>query len=889
MKCTKCLLPALISSVVAAGMSSASVLARENSAEKLEEVLVTGSFIKRPSQQNSPSPIKIVGREQLEESGAVTFEDFIPNLSINAGDEGNSDNFSGPRTQGTSNINLRGLGVGANLVLLNGRRQTQSAQTNNDGESFVDTASLVPMIAIERVEILKDGAGSLYGSDAITGVVNFITRDSYDGFDLKLGYQTTTDGDQDDYDISAIWGGGDDDTHFLFAASYLDRSRLEIAERDTGQQVGEPAGVSASGWGNPGNFITSTGRQPDPDCDRIANDPSINVDNSALGTEFLFSSQNCRWDFSQYLDLIPEETRLQAYAQLTHSIGDFGSLSNVEFRGEFGLARNRSERRTSPSFGPFSRHINIPADHPQNPFGEDVKFEGRVVGVGAPALIVKSTNDTWRSSGVFAGDINDSWSFEVGATWSINESQYRQPDTIVKDWQEAIDNFSYNPFGSAHFAQPGEAGYNDPALVASLQNDLTLDAEAELYTYDVHVTGDLFDMPVGPLGVAIGAQYRYEELDYDFDAVANADGYGFFTGNPDFNADRDVTAVFVEFAVPLTETLNVQLAVRYEDYGGDIGDTTDPKIAVNWTPSETLSVRASYSESFKAPTLFQANGIGTTGSTGVFAFGQFQFPAIRFQADPNDPLVPETADVYNIGFSLNLMESLSIDVDYWSFEFTDVIVRESGEQLAQSASAANSILEAGGTEDDLTDAQIAALEQVDFDAETGTLGQIQSYYRNAQSLDTDGIDLAVSYAINDNFTVRSNVTWVNEYTFETADATIEGVGFLNAGTVGAPSPEYKGNIGLFWADSRSSANVIVRYIDSYTDARRVGTEFEEVDSYTTVDAQYKFNMDSGFSVTVGTKNLFDEDIPVVRDFIGYDSKTHDARQRLVYLSFGQQF
>ena len=844
----------------------------DNASEPLEEVVVTGSYIKRPSQEDSASPIDVIDSEELGLTGSNTFADFVPTLTINVGDEGRSDNFDGPKTIGTSNINLRGLGVGANLVLLNGRRQTQAAMVNGDGESFVDLASLIPMIAVERVEILKDGASSLYGSEAISGVVNFITRDDFDGFEVELGAQLVPDGNQDEYNVSAIWGGGSENTHIVAALSVLERNPLDIQDRDLkGQQRDNRAGISTSSFGNPGNFLTSTGPVPDPDCDAVA---AQNQDGTAGGTAFAFGNLSCRWFYDRYVGLVNNESRIQGFTSLSHQLGDLGAFSEVEFKGELGYARNKSNRITPPSLPPFARPVSVPAAHPQNPFGEDVIFLGRPLAADAPGAIMRQKSNTWRGSGVFTGEFADSWSFEVGAMWSENQFENRQPETDINAWQAAINDFSYNPFGNSHLAGPGDPAYNSQAVIDAVRGDATVDGTLTTWTVDAHVTGDLFEMPAGPLGVAIGVQYRDESIDYDFDAISERDGWASLTGNPDFNGNRDVVAIFGEVAIPLLENLDIQAAVRYEDYGGAVGSTTDPKVAALWQPVDALSLRASYSSSFRAPTMFQTVGVGTTGSGGVFALGSFQFPTIRFLQDPNNLLKPESADVYNIGASFSPVDNLTIDVDYWKFEFTDVIARQGDQTLANAAFF-------GG------DPQ--ALSQIDANFAAGTVEKITSFFQNAQGLDTDGIDIGITYGLGDSITLTANGTWVNEYTFITAGGKVKGAGFLNRGSIGAPAPEFRANFGARWATERQGASVYVRYIDSYKDQRPNRAGFGTMDSHTTVDAQYSFQLFEGTAVTVGARNIFDENVPAVRDFYGYDVKTHDARQRLVYLRLKHAF
>ena len=171
--------------------------------ESVEQIVVTGSYIRRRSQFDSPSPLVTVSSADLAASGANEVGDVIEDLTINTGSQNNPDAFTQNFTTGTGNVNLRGLGVSSTLVLINGRRQTQSAVATDRGENFVDTSSLPPMIAFDRLEILKDGATALYGSEAVAGVVNFITRSDFEGFDLEFGVQTVDDQPQEDLKSAA--------------------------------------------------------------------------------------------------------------------------------------------------------------------------------------------------------------------------------------------------------------------------------------------------------------------------------------------------------------------------------------------------------------------------------------------------------------------------------------------------------------------------------------------------------------------------------------------------------------------------------------------------------------------------------------------------------------
>ena len=191
-------------------------------AEPIEEVVVTGSYIRRTSQFDSPSPIESVDATAIEAIGAKNIADIVQTLTINTGSQNNPDAFTQNSTVGTSNFNLRGLGVASTLVLLNGRRQVLTGLPTNDGLNFVDTSSLVPMIAVDNIEILKDGAAALYGSDAVAGVVNFLTRDNFEGLELSADYQFISDeGDASEYVIQGLYGAQGERSSIIAANSSI--------------------------------------------------------------------------------------------------------------------------------------------------------------------------------------------------------------------------------------------------------------------------------------------------------------------------------------------------------------------------------------------------------------------------------------------------------------------------------------------------------------------------------------------------------------------------------------------------------------------------------------------------------------------------------------------
>ena len=857
--------------LVSANADQPAANADQRDPEALEEVTVIGSYL-RTSQGDMPSPIEVLEREEFASQGISTPAEFVSTLTINTGAENSADNFTGGGTFGTSNINLRGLGIGANLVLLNGRRQTQSAIANDDGETFVDIASLVPMIALERVEVLKDGASSLYGSDAISGVVNFVTRSGFEGFEIHANYQTVTEDSQSDAELSALWGATTGQSSIIVAGYYLDRSSLTSAERVLpGRRAGDPGGPAVSGVGHPGRFVRlNSGGPPvaDPNCQAVADQ---NADNSVLP-----GANTCLWDFGQYTYIVPDESRFLGYSAFEQVFSD-----SIAFKGELGFARKRAQRGTSPSFAPLTSLRTVPAAHPQNPFGEPLLFLGRARGADAPEAIARNESETWRALGAFSGDFsNTSWTWDAAITYSNSEVTFYQPDTLVNELQAALNDFSFNPFGSALLASPGDPAFNDPAVFNRFIRDLTQHSQSALWTVEGHVSGELFALPAGPVSAAIGGQYRDERVDADFDAAANRDGYGFFVGNPDFKADRDVQAVFVEVGMPILGNLELQAALRYEDYGGDIGDTTDPKIAVLFRPAEFLTLRGSFSASFRAPSLFQANGIQTVIEPVFPPRGAPLFPSIRFSSDPGDPLVPEQADVVNLGVTFEPLPNLEINLDYWSFEYSNVIIRENAQILFTQALRGN----------------LAALAQVDFNPASATVQQIRPFYRNASSLDTSGLDVSLAYDIESRIggvRLSLDATYIEKYSYDTAQTgKIEGAGRRNVNTIGTSAPRFRANAGIGWQShgGEQKANLFLRHIGHYEDDANTIEPGTDVEAYTTVDLQYAYTLEKRrLTVNLGASNIFDESVPTAFSAMGYDTKVHDARQRTVYLGLEKAF
>lgn len=341
--------------------SSSIAFAQDNSAA--DEVIATGSLIRRKAQEDRASPVITLGEAEISSTGAKNIADLTQTLTINTGTENNPDAFTQSGTTGTSNINLRGLGVQSTLVLLDGRRQVLSGAITNGGFNFVDTASLVPLIAVESLEILKDGASATYGSDAVAGVANFKTVQNFDGVRLNGQYQFVAGtGSADEIILQGMVGKNFERGNVMAALSYTERSPLTTAEK----RLSRPQDDS-SALGNPGAFVPLGGPLPaglpliDPDCEAVGGFANVILPGAALGG-LPFDGGTCGFDFGSFFNLVAEEERLTGLVQ-----ADFDLTDTIRWDGQFTYADNSAIRGNSPSF-PFLVGGVVPADHPDNIF-----------------------------------------------------------------------------------------------------------------------------------------------------------------------------------------------------------------------------------------------------------------------------------------------------------------------------------------------------------------------------------------------------------------------------------------------------------------------------------------------------------------------------------------
>jgi outer membrane receptor protein involved in Fe transport len=850
-------------------MATAAIAAEGPTA--IEEVVVTGSRVPR-APAASPSPLKVIDAADFDRAGLTATADIVRVLPENVGSEFNLDPFTQNLSGGTSNFNLRGLGLNATLVLLNGRRQTISGGVADDGSTFVDLNALVPLIALERLDVLKDGAAALYGSDAIAGVANVVTRKSFRGAEAQIDYANTAASAQDDLTAAAILGAGAERWQVMAAASYLRRSWLPAPERAFTK------GKAFSSFGQPGAFVLLAPSPTfpglpfglarnlpiiDPDCGVAGGIPNprvpqpTNIAGGRVGT--------CTFDFAPFYHLVPRERRWNTFAQ-----GEVALSDRATTYAELGYAWNATMRGTSPSF-PILNPPTVPADNPGNVFRTPVVFLGRPLGAEAGIGTVKHMSDTWRGVVGARGEVGV-WSWDASVAHGRNDFLVGIENTLSDRFLAALagrggpnGNQYFNPFGSAARSRPGDPTYNDPRVIADFNSIATYDYRTRLTVAEATLAGELFDTPAGPWGLALGGQYRRERVIGDLDEQFNRENYLFFIGGPDFAGTRRTTAAFVEARGPLAPTLEAQLALRHERANGDLA-STDPKLGVAWTALSWLRARASFGTAFRAPSTFQAFSVQTvledifdplTATRG--------FRGVRTNGAPE--LKPEQATTSNLGLTLTPREGMSLAVDYWRYAYTDIIVKQGAQALVDTNPGDPRIVRAGG--------QIL---------------RIDTSYLNASRALTDGLDLAATqtWTVGDlgQFAASLEATWISRYIIQdTAAAPRRNVvGNRNFRTFARSLPTWRGTGSLTWRGERHNAAAFVRFVDSYRDDQNAN---RKIDNHVTLDVQYGYTIPVAgpreLKLSLGAINVFNTAPPDVLTNAGYDSKIHDPRGRVLYV------
>ena len=897
-----------------------------DAATTAEEIIVTGSYLGKVRQEDRASPLISVDSEALRRTGVTSLGDLTRFVPQNVGSVGGLQDLAkgGADSRDTRSVNLRGLGNGSTLVLLNGRRVTPQG-----GDDFVNLNSLTPAIAISRVDIVLDSASSTYGADAVAGVFNVITDTKFEG--VRATGQFTGIDKSSSWNVEAMVGVGNDLIHSVTAISYRFNDNLQNSDR----AITNFFNPSAAGYpgrytllarptnANGGNLLIN-GNDYTALFDARATGGTLTVVDpncGAPGTESqyvpaagaTFGLGNCLYNFQPKNPIRPQSRSINVHNDTTIEI----SPDHTIF-AEIAYYNQESERFGVPSYAQNAGNATMPTSNPLNPFRVPALFLGRAIGAegfpGGYDYRVMADTVTQQHYVLGArGSLFANWKYNANISYSASRTIARDRDTDMNLFQAALNGFGgpncntrFNGPGPGAIAGTGSCLYysplqanlskNDPSLIYNLQSDVFSDFKRQYYLAEAVANGTLATINGHALDIAIGAQYRRETSTATYSDLLLS-GFGGFLGRRlNTNFERTVKSVFSEANYELIDGLNINAAVRYEDYGGF--HTTAPKAAVNWRIIPEISLRGSISKAFQAPSI--SNGTAGLISTGVGNVidptktpPEASFRSIQTFGNPN--LKPQTADVFNIGATFLPVSRARLSIDYWQYKFNNQIQLQGAQAVVNAnPNGPQVIRDSTGT--------IQAVQVTSFNAPSGTV--------------TSGIDVAASYSfdVSDvNVTLRNNLTYLIKYDIDIGSTipgaksiVYNGVGYRNqfvqSPLSSAAAPRWRSVTGVDLALGRHTLSGTWRYTAGVFDDQGVSlnttgstpiippTVTTRIKAFSVFDIQYSVSLtkDEHLQLTVGALNLFNT-APGFARFNGYLPTLADPFGRQVYARIGVQF
>jgi iron complex outermembrane receptor protein len=760
--------------------------AQQSDAQKLERVEVTGTNIKR-SDVETPAPVQIITREEIQRSGKQSIAEVIQAVSSN--NQGSIPaSFTSGFAAGSAGISLRGLGVNATLVLINGRRMAPYGLADDGQRTFVDV-NAIPLEAVERIDVLKDGASAIYGSDAIGGVVNVILRKDFKGAIAGASYGQTKYNDGATTRAFGTFGFGDlasdrYNLNFTVEASKENRIRQQDRPGYLGTMDLRPWGLwdNRRGTGPTGGTLGGGGFFGDGTSfynrsipEGVVLDPVLGVANpiqvtnpTRAGCEVSALTGLCIFDQIAYADVQPQTERWNLAGR-----GTFALSAETQIYGELGLFNSKVKGGTTPTgtggavvFDPRSltdpvhfsplvvQNAILPATHPDNPFYLIRSRAVRILMTDLGGRRETIDNSVLRLIGGVTGDALG-WSYDAAVGYLESKLKDDREGYLRFSAFQAALNDPVNPY------RINNPSANSAALYEAISPKLSTEAKNSVTFVDAKISREMFKLPGGTGGVALGAEWRTEKTDsppVPFTDVADIWGLGYAA----FNSSRDVWAVFGETNLPVLRNLELSGAVRHDHYS-DYGNSTTPKLGFKFRPINQLTLRGTYAESFRAPGPAENGNSSSAGYTGIMLISI---------GNPN--VKPEEAKSYTLGLILEPWDGGSASIDYYRIKRTNEIIG------ADQAAILNGVSCPGGFTGVIPGAQPNSAIYCD----TGRIQGASGLYQNANRTTTEGFDFDVRQRFNlgpaGRLAADLKWTYIRKFDRELADGTV----FQYAGTHG---------------------------------------------------------------------------------------------------------
>lgn len=872
----------------------------DGSARTLDTVQVTGSHIKR-AQLSGVGPVSVVDAEAIERSGATSVETLLQRLPASAGFAGSQSNaYWAENGYGTTQVNLRGLGINRTLVLLNGRRMVNGGTGAN---SSVDL-NVIPVSLIERVEVLKDGASAIYGADAVAGVVNIITKQGFDGAEAAVRYGQTSQGDGEETSVDISWGIRGEHGSLMAAVSYFDSGAVNMASR-------APCGLIESD----GRLVCSGSSSTIGGRALLADGQRVNFNQVAGGDgDFYepYSAAKHNYNGNPTLNAVNPIERL--------SLSVFGDSQLNDSTRVFieAMYTNRQSRQlaTSGGLGVY-RPINIAADHPTNPTGQDLLLQRRRLEEAGPRHFFQET-DTYRVVAGLKGQLGTSWDWSVALNWGRNTGVDGSDNVANLDRvDQTLDRALCSTAPGAAIPCGDYLGYGDLSREV-LDYILYTSRDTggnEQKSFTANLSGQIFELPAGWVGFAAGVEVRRERGWRDPDPLTVL-GIG-NTNQQDPIAGRyTAKEAYVELAVPLlqdaaiADSLYLNLAGRVSDY--DLfGRDFNYKVGLDWQVSPSLKLRSTYATAFRIPNipeLFGGVAEGNLTTTdpcsgwsslsadsvvrancqahGVPAGYVQPGNTILTTSGGNADLEPEDATSFTAGvvWTPTFAPGLTLTLDYYRIRIENAIQRIAGSTKLAICYNTPALAHPFCNASNFT-----------RNARTGEVDYLSSQPVNTADEEVSGIDLGALYEFKPwgmDASVSADVSYLQRYDVRPY-AGAEVITYAGRITGGRGSyARWRGLLSLNAARGQWSGTWTTQYIGRADDINAAhGDIGDHAPSVFYHNLQLRYAVSKALDVAIGVDNVFDRSAPFIQSYTdaNTDTMTYDLLGRRWYARIGYRW
>ncbi len=859
----------VLSSITLAVLTMMNQAAAQEAEAPIQRVEVTGSSIKRLASE-AALPVTTIKAEEFAQRGMTTLADVMMALPQSAS--------LAPSNAGSgTNINLRGLGVNRTLVLLNGRRLANEAIA--DGYANLD---VIPMSALARVEILRDGASSIYGSDAIGGVVNFITKNSFEGASVTAQYiQPEKKGGGDEQRVTLTFGKGNlaadgwnlyatIDGHRRSRLASSDRAELSSAELLT--SIGRAPTLGSGGYAMPANFTTS--------ANKTAANPLYNA-GCAAPYSIQGAKSTCILDANEYGTALYGNQQLTFYARGTKRFSDDHSLTVDFVRGQEYILGTKNPTTSLAANGVSATLPSSSKWYPGASGGVPavaaLKGEPLIVTWSVADLGLAITKDVQVNQRLAISDEGrlGSWDYKAGLVYgtSARDNYYDSGYVSGPGLIAGLANGSLNPFG---LQDATGLAYLKTISADGAKNRTSKSTFAGV---DVTASRALTQLAGGALSLAVGADFHRdttEDTKLDITSIVTYAGSSPSHGE----GARNVAALFAELDIPITKELDLNLAVR-DDRFSDFGNTINPKASFRYEPMKSLMFRGSANTGFRAPTLFDRYGYRLAGATTTTA-SKWDDPVLCPSATPavagsgkpqpgyvasavcnvalpkqtgsNPDLVPEKSKGFTLGVVVEPAKDLTLSLDYWNIRMTDMLAN-----LPEQVYFLNPV-------------KYAPLFVRNAD---GTLNYIKNITMNLGGQKAAGVDVSAAYAFPRSaaglFKVQLDGTYLTQFDnqLEKDSEYVSNIGRFGLASNGTTSSlpiitfRWKHTLKLQWNRGDFGAQLTQNYNSGYHDQNLVAAQyFRDIEPYKVWNLTGTYNGFKHIQIVAGVTNLLDAKPPV---------------------------